>query len=65
MGADFEWRQPPFEYVFHRLPIDLLNGSDAPRKWVESKGAPRQHQEIEQQGYPEYIKQRAEVLVYR
>lgn len=28
LGTEFSWRQPPFEYVDHLLPIDLLNGTD-------------------------------------
>ena len=29
------WRQPPYEYEHERLPIDLLTGGDAFRKWVD------------------------------
>lgn len=36
LGNDFQWRQPPFEYEEVLLPIDLLNGSDRPRLWVEN-----------------------------
>jgi uncharacterized protein YbbC (DUF1343 family) len=35
----FAWREPPYEYEHTRLPIDILAGSDALRRQVES-GAP-------------------------
>ncbi|HYM22088.1 MAG TPA: DUF1343 domain-containing protein [Vicinamibacterales bacterium] len=32
----FAWKQPPYEYEYHRLPIDLLAGSSALREQIES-----------------------------
>ena len=29
------WKQPPYEYENIRLPVDILNGSDQPRLWVD------------------------------
>jgi uncharacterized protein YbbC (DUF1343 family) len=34
--AKFAWRQPPYEYEHTKMPIDILAGSDALRKQVES-----------------------------
>ena len=65
MGRDFAWREPPFEYIHDRLPIDLLNGSDVPRQWVEQGGTLRDLLSIEQAGYPDFFAQREEVLLYR
>jgi len=31
----FEWKQPPYEYVTDRLPIDILAGTDRLRKDIE------------------------------
>jgi len=33
----FEWKQPPYEYEFERLPIDLLLGTDRLRQMVEEQ----------------------------
>jgi uncharacterized protein YbbC (DUF1343 family) len=33
----FQWRQPPYEYEYERLPIDLLTGDPAIREGLESK----------------------------
>ena len=32
----FEWRQPPYEYVTDKLPIDVLTGDPAVREAIES-----------------------------
>jgi len=64
MGPDFTWRQPPFEYVYDRLPTDLLNGSDQPRLWIEQQGTLEDLHAIEQQGYPAFLAQRQSVLMY-
>jgi uncharacterized protein YbbC (DUF1343 family) len=32
----FEWKQPPYEYVIDRLPIDVLTGDPAVRRALES-----------------------------
>jgi len=32
----FAWRQPPYEYEHDKLPIDILDGSDALRRHVEA-----------------------------
>ena len=33
---DFEWKQPPYEYEFQRLPIDLITGDDTVREKIEN-----------------------------
>ncbi|MBK5208212.1 MAG: DUF1343 domain-containing protein [Flavobacteriaceae bacterium] len=33
---NFQWRNPPFEYNYTQLPIDLINGSNKLRHWVEN-----------------------------
>jgi uncharacterized protein YbbC (DUF1343 family) len=32
---DFAWKNPPYEYEFERLPIDLIIGSSEIRKRLE------------------------------
>lgn len=36
LGSDFEWRSPPFEYNYTQPPIDIINGTDKLRYWVEN-----------------------------
>ncbi len=33
---DFRWKKPPFEYNITQLPIDIINGSNKLRHWVEN-----------------------------
>ncbi len=33
---DFEWQQPPYEYVYDRLPFDVIAGSSRLREEIES-----------------------------
>jgi uncharacterized protein YbbC (DUF1343 family) len=37
---DFAWRQPPYEYEYHRLPIDLLTGDAAIREAIDAGRPP-------------------------
>jgi uncharacterized protein YbbC (DUF1343 family) len=39
--AKFAWRQPPYEYEHEKLPIDILAGSDALRRQIESGLSPQ------------------------
>jgi len=35
-GNGFEWKEPPYEYVFDKLPFDVIAGTDSIRKEIES-----------------------------
>lgn len=37
LGGKFQWLQPPYEYNYHQMPIDIINGTDKLRHWVENK----------------------------
>lgn len=62
--ARLRWRQPPFEYEYKLLPIDILNGSNEVRLWVENREPLKALRELELQGRSDYMKQRAAVLLY-
>jgi len=34
LGADFNWNEPPYEYNYTKMPIDIINGSDQLRHWI-------------------------------
>jgi uncharacterized protein YbbC (DUF1343 family) len=36
LGEDFEWKKPPYEYNYTEKPIDIINGTDKLRLWVEN-----------------------------
>lgn len=37
LGEDFKWKEPPYEYNYDQMPIDLINGTDQLRHWVIKK----------------------------
>ncbi len=36
LGEDFQWKKPPYEYNYTQQPIDIINGTDKLRHWVEN-----------------------------
>ena len=36
LGDDFEWKKPPYEYNYTLMPIDIINGTDKLRHWVQN-----------------------------
>lgn len=36
LGNNFDWKKPPYEYDYTRKPIDIINGTDKLRHWVEN-----------------------------
>ena len=63
--GQFEWFTGPYEYEFEKLPIDLINGTDKLRTWVEQLGTLEQLQEIELKNRDTYLNQRENILLYR
>jgi uncharacterized protein YbbC (DUF1343 family) len=64
LGEDFGWKKPPFEYDYIHMPIDLINGTDELRLWVENKGSAEDLEVIEMKGRDLFEQQRNEVLLY-
>ena len=64
LGETFEWRQPPFEYEEKLLPIDMLNGSDQLRTWVEKNGEFAELDGIERTGMGLFLEKRKETMLY-
>ncbi|MEO9966075.1 MAG: DUF1343 domain-containing protein [Reichenbachiella sp.] len=64
LGEQFAWKQPPYEYEEEILPIDILNGTDRIRKWVEVNGSIEELREIEMEKMDDFQNQRASVLIY-
>lgn len=64
LGDKFEFHQKPYEYEFHKLAIDLINGCDEVRLWVDKLGSLSELQKIETQNYDKYLNQREGILLY-
>lgn len=64
LGDKFQWKQPPYEYEYEKLPVDLINGTNQLRKWVEQNGSYEALLEIEAKGKEDFMEKRASVLQY-
>jgi uncharacterized protein YbbC (DUF1343 family) len=64
LGTDFAWNETPYEYEFDKISIDLINGTDKLRSWVESGEGLGELQKIELQDLPTYQKLRSKILIY-
>lgn len=60
------WRDFPYEYEFDRLAIDLINGSDILRLWVDDPSAePADLDALAESDEKSWIEQREPYLIYR
>lgn len=64
LGDKFAWKQPPYEYEYEKMPVDLINGTDLLRQWVERNGSFAELLTLEQAGREEFMSQREGVLQY-
>ena len=60
----FHWRQPPYEYEYDRLPIDLLTGDPKIRQGLEKNLPLVQLEQDWTMGLQEFLQQRQEHLLY-
>jgi uncharacterized protein YbbC (DUF1343 family) len=64
-GPDaFAWREPPYEYEYTLLPIDILYGSDKLRVGMDAGASARQLAESWEAPVAEFTRLRAEYLLY-
>lgn len=60
----FAWKEPPYEYEYERLPIDLINGTDQLRMWVEQNQGLPQLELIEQKYLQDYTENKKTIELY-
>ncbi len=60
----FAWRQPPYEYVHDRMPIDILAGSNGLRQAIEADASARDIAEEWEAGTREFEALRRDYLLY-
>jgi uncharacterized protein YbbC (DUF1343 family) len=63
--SEFSWKEPPYEYVTDRLPIDVLTGDPAVREAIESGGDLRKLAASWRPELRAFRKEAAEHLIYR
>ncbi|MEK6324393.1 MAG: DUF1343 domain-containing protein [Acidobacteriota bacterium] len=60
----FEWKQPPYEYVYDKLPFDVINGSSRLREQIEEGIPIAEIEESWREGLSEFAERRREYLLY-
>lgn len=60
----FGWREPPYEYEAHTLPIDILSGSDGLRRQIEAGESPTAIRASWEDGLIEFASIRRRYLAY-
>ncbi len=63
-GRDFRWKEPPYEYEYHKLPIDLILGDSSLRKSVEGSVDLEPLQSSWEMQLNEYLEWRDPFLLY-
>ena len=58
------WRDFPYEYENDRLAIDVINGSDLLRRWVDEDSAPADLEALTAPDEAAWLSERAPVLLY-
>jgi uncharacterized protein YbbC (DUF1343 family) len=61
----FRWREPPFEYEYAKLPIDILAGSDLIRRLAEAQADPGAGEAAWRAGLEAYQAVRSRYLRYQ
>jgi len=62
--SEFEWKQPPYEYVYDRLPFDVINGTVRLREQIEAGMSWRRIEEDWRETISEFHRLRTPYLLY-
>ncbi len=65
LGDKFSWDEKDYEYSFGNLAIDLINGSEFVKEWVERYGSVSELREFEIQGHEAYLKDIESIKIYK
>ena len=60
----FQWKQPPYEYVYDKLPFDVINGSSRLRERIEAGRPVAEIEESWRDGLREFGERRETYLLY-
>jgi uncharacterized protein YbbC (DUF1343 family) len=59
-----EWLQPPYEYVYDKLPFDVINGGSRLREQIEAATPASEIEECWREGLSEFAERRETYLLY-
>ena len=60
----FGWKQPPYEYVYDKLPFDVINGSASVREMIEAGATTSEIEGSWRAGLDEFASKRKSYLLY-
>jgi uncharacterized protein YbbC (DUF1343 family) len=60
----FEWKQPPYEYVYDKLPFDVINGGARLREQIETGESVAEIEESWRDGLKDFAERRRRYLLY-
>ena len=60
----FLWKEPPYEYVFDKRPIDLIIGDTRAVQWIEEGAEIKELEDLWKNDLKEYLKFRERFLLY-
>ena len=62
--GDFAWKQPPYEYVYDKLPFDVISGSSGLREQIEAAAPVADIEESWREDLNDFANQRSMYLLY-
>ena len=65
LGEHFSWSTGPYEYEEKILPIDLINGTNSLREWVDGGQGLEEFEALASVGHEDFLDQREGILLYR
>ncbi len=60
----FQWREPPYEYEYEKLPFDILSGGKGIAQMIEQQAPLSQIRQSWQEDVNGFLRQRAQYLIY-
>lgn len=60
----FGWKQPPYEYVYDKLPFDVINGGSRLRELIEAGKSPSEIESSWSEGLNDFALKRQRYLLY-
>jgi uncharacterized protein YbbC (DUF1343 family) len=61
---NFQWKQPPYEYEYEKLPIDILSGTDRIRQMIDNSAQLKEIQEFIEADCAGFDSIRSKYLLY-
>ncbi len=61
---EFKWKNPPYEYEYEKMPIDIIAGTDKVRRFVEGEIEEKEIKEIFKEGEENFFSKLDNIIFY-